>query len=93
MSTPTPMRPRMLQAALNGARRREEHPALPTSSPELADAAAQSVAAGAVAIHVHVRDGRGAESLDPQDVARALGALRAAVPGVPVAKFWALRTS
>ena len=84
MSTPAAMRPRILQAALNGARRREEHPALPTSSPELADAAAQSVAAGAVAVHVHVRDGRGTESLAPEDVARALGALRAAVPGVPV---------
>jgi uncharacterized protein (DUF849 family) len=84
MSPPTAMRPRILQAALNGARRCEEHPALPTSSPELADAAVQCVAAGAVAIHVHVRDGRGSESLAPDDVARALGALRAAIPGVPV---------
>ena len=84
MSTPAALRPRILQAALNGARRREEHPSLPTSTPELADAAAQSVAAGAAAIHVHVRDARGAESLAPEDVARALGALRAAIPGIPV---------
>jgi uncharacterized protein (DUF849 family) len=68
---------------LNGARRRDDHPAIPTSSVELADAAARSVAAGAVAIHVHVRDVRGVESVAPDDVARAVVALRAAVPGIP----------
>jgi len=84
MSAPTTARPRLLQAALNGARRREDHPALPTSSLDLADAAAQSVAAGAAAIHVHVRDTRGVESVAPDDVARAVTALRVAVPGIPV---------
>jgi uncharacterized protein (DUF849 family) len=74
----------LLQAALNGSRRREEHPAVPTSSPELADAAAQAVAAGAGAIHIHVRDRQGAESVAPEDVARAVTALRAAAPGTPV---------
>jgi uncharacterized protein (DUF849 family) len=82
--TPHPTaRPRLLQAALNGARRREDHPALPTTSPELAAAASLSVAAGAVAIHVHVRDSRGLESVAPHDVARAVAALRGAVPGIP----------
>ncbi len=74
----------LLQAALNGARRREEHPSLPVTSAELADAAAKSVAAGAVSIHLHVRDTRGMESLAPEDVARALSALRTAIPGIPV---------
>jgi uncharacterized protein (DUF849 family) len=74
----------LLQVALNGSRRREEHPAVPTSSPELADAAAQAVAAGAGAIHVHVRDRQGAESVAAEDVARAVTALRAAAPGTPV---------
>jgi uncharacterized protein (DUF849 family) len=69
---------------LNGARRREDHPGLPTTSRELANAAAQSVAAGAAAIHVHVRDMAGAETLAPDDVTRALTALRAAIPGIPV---------
>jgi uncharacterized protein (DUF849 family) len=77
-------RPALLQAALNGARRREEHPSLPVTSSELADSAATSVAAGAVSIHLHARDTRGAESLAPDDVARAVIALRAAVPGIPV---------
>lgn len=75
---------RALQAALNGARRREEHPALPVTSPELADAAAQAVAAGAVSIHFHVRDTRGVESLAAEDVARALSAMRATIPGIPI---------
>jgi uncharacterized protein (DUF849 family) len=81
--SPTGGRP-LLQAALNGARRREEHPALPLTSLELADAAAQSVAAGATAIHVHVRDTRSTESLAGEDVARALAALRGAVAGTPI---------
>jgi uncharacterized protein (DUF849 family) len=84
MSTPGTRRPRLLQAALNGARRREDHPALPTTAAELADAAARSVAAGAVAIHVHARDERGIESVAPPDVARVVAALRTAVPGIPV---------
>jgi uncharacterized protein (DUF849 family) len=75
---------KLLQAALNGARRREEHPALPFTSLELADAAAQAVAAGATAIHVHVRNTRGAESLAGDDVARALAALRGAVARTPI---------
>lgn len=83
MTPPPTARLRLLQAALNGARRREDHPALPTTSPELAAAASQSVAAGAMAIHVHVRDARGLESVAPNDVARAVAALRGAVPGIP----------
>ena len=74
----------LLQAALNGARRRDEHPALPVTSLELAEAAAQAVAVGAMAIHVHVRDTRGMESLAGEDVARALGALRTTIPGIPL---------
>lgn len=83
MSTHAPS-PRLLQAALNGQRRREDHAAIPTTPAEVGDAAAQCVAAGAGAIHIHVRDAVGRESLAPHDVARCLAALRAAVPGTPV---------
>jgi len=76
--------PALLQAALNGARRRDDHPAIPWSSVDLARSAAEAVAAGAAAIHVHVRDGHGAESLDAPDVARTVSALRAAVPTTPI---------
>ncbi|HSD30278.1 MAG TPA: 3-keto-5-aminohexanoate cleavage protein [Gemmatimonadales bacterium] len=84
MSQDAKPRTRLLQAALNGGRRKEDHPAVPTTAPEVADAAAQCVQAGARAIHVHVRDARGLESVAPDDVARCVAALRAAIPGTPV---------
>jgi uncharacterized protein (DUF849 family) len=74
----------LLQAALNGARRREEHPSLPVTSPELADSAARAVEAGSDSIHFHVRDTRGLESLAAVDVGRALTAMRAAIPATPI---------
>ncbi len=70
--------------ALNGSRRRDEHPALPVTSWELATAAAQAVAAGAGAVHFHVRDSLGGESIAAADVSRAVMALRPAVPGIPI---------
>jgi uncharacterized protein (DUF849 family) len=77
-------RPALLQAALNGARRRDDHPTIPWTPEDLAHSAAEAIAAGAAAIHVHVRDARGGESLEPRDVARTVGALRIAVAHVPV---------
>jgi uncharacterized protein (DUF849 family) len=77
-------RTRLLQAALNGGRRKEDHPGVPTTGPEMADAAAQCVEAGARAIHVHVRDVRGLESVASDDVARCVTALRAGIPRTPL---------
>jgi uncharacterized protein (DUF849 family) len=71
----------LLQACLNGARAAREHPALPVSPAALARDAAACVAAGAGSVHVHPRDGDGAESLAPGAVAAAIEAIRAAVPG------------
>jgi len=76
--------PRLLEAALNGGRARAEHPAIPVTPEELAAAAAESVAAGAGAIHFHVRGPDERESLAAGDVASAVKAIRAAVPGIPV---------
>lgn len=73
-----------LKACLNGNRAPSEHPRLPLSPEALAVSARDAVAAGADALHVHPRDARGHESLEPGDVATALLALRAALPGVPV---------
>lgn len=56
---------------------------MPASSAELAVAAAQVVAAGAGALHVHARDRSGAESVAADDVARAVTALGEAAPGIP----------
>jgi uncharacterized protein (DUF849 family) len=74
----------LIQAALNGGRTRTEHPAIPITPAELAASAKESAAAGAEAIHFHVRAPDGHESLDSEDVARALNTVRAAVPGTPV---------
>jgi uncharacterized protein (DUF849 family) len=67
----------VLQACLNGDR---DDPGVPRTPEELARDAAECVAAGAASIHVHARDGDGAESLEPADVAAAVHALRLAVP-------------
>jgi uncharacterized protein (DUF849 family) len=58
----------MIQAALNGARPRAEHPALPCTPEELALDAKACVAVGAGAIHMHPRDAAGNETLDPMTV-------------------------
>jgi uncharacterized protein (DUF849 family) len=73
----------LIEAALNGGRNRSQHPAIPQSSDELAQAARESVAAGAGAIHFHVRGPDGRESLAPPDVAAAVRAVRGAIPGTP----------
>jgi uncharacterized protein (DUF849 family) len=79
----TPRHEAVIKAALNGGRTREEHPGVPITPSELAEAAKESVAAGAGAIHFHVRGRDSKETLEPDDVAAALAAVRAAIPGTP----------
>lgn len=74
----------MLQAALNGARSRSDAPGVPFTPAELAADALAARKAGAEMLHIHPRDRFGRESLHPRDVARALEAVRAAVPRLPV---------
>jgi uncharacterized protein (DUF849 family) len=73
-----------LKAAINGASAAGSHPALPVTPEEMAAAARSARAAGADAIHLHVRDAGGEESLAGDDVATVLTAVRAACPGVPI---------
>jgi uncharacterized protein (DUF849 family) len=73
----------LIEVALNGGRTRAEHPHVPCSPSEMAAAAKEAVTAGAGAAHFHVRAADGRESLDADDVARAVSAVRAAIPGVP----------
>jgi uncharacterized protein (DUF849 family) len=73
----------LIEVSLNGGRTRAEHPNVPCSPQELAAAAKDSVAAGAGAAHFHVRAADGRETVDADDVARAVSAVRAAIPGVP----------
>ena len=79
------MAPRLLvQACLNGSRTDAEHPAVPRTPEEIAEAARTSVAAGAGVLHVHAFGDDGAETLAPEPCAAVLRAIRAACPGVPV---------
>jgi uncharacterized protein (DUF849 family) len=77
-------RPIMVQCPLDGGRKAEEHPALPTTPAELAAGAAAAAEAGASSFHVHPRTPGGAESLQPEDVTASVVAVREACPGIPV---------
>ena len=72
----------MLKVCVNGGRGR--HDRAPTTPDEVAASAAEAVAAGAEAVHVHPRDGRGAQTLDAGHVLTTLAAVRAAAPGILV---------
>jgi len=78
------MQVRQMQVCLNGKRSRAEHPAVPVTAAELAASAAEAVAAGAEAIHMHPRGADGAESLRAADIGAAVAAVRRACPGTPV---------
>jgi uncharacterized protein (DUF849 family) len=66
----------LVEAALNGGRSAADHAAVPLSPAQLGAAAAESAAAGAGAVHFHVRAPDGRESLAPADVARAVTEVR-----------------
>jgi uncharacterized protein (DUF849 family) len=74
----------MLEACLNGARTREEHPAVPQSPSELAADALAVRRAGASAVHVHPRDAGGTQTLRRTECDAAVAAVRKAAPGLPI---------
>ena len=74
----------LLKACLNGARLPAEHPALPVTAAALARDAVAVRAAGADAVHVHVKDADGRDTLEGAALADVLSAVRAAAPGLPV---------
>lgn len=73
-----------LKACLNGDRSRADHPAVPVTPEELAAAAYDAAAAGAVAVHFHPRGPDGKESLAWSDVRPAVVAVRDRCPGLPL---------
>ena len=75
--------PMLVKACLNGGRMPQDTPYVPISAEETAAAAKDAVAAGAGAVHIHVRARNGRQSIEPSDVARILTAVRTAVPGIP----------
>jgi uncharacterized protein (DUF849 family) len=74
----------LLEVALNGARSSAEHPAIPRTPGELADATRAAVEAGVEIVHLHPYDELGNESLAAGPCSAALQAVRAACPGVPI---------
>ncbi len=69
--------PVAIAVAPNGARKsRSDHARLPITPAELADCAADCLAAGAAMIHLHVRDGAGRHSLEAADYRAAIDAIR-----------------
>ncbi|WP_432574929.1 3-keto-5-aminohexanoate cleavage protein [Kineococcus sp. SYSU DK005] len=69
---------------MNGARRPGEHPALPVTPGELAREVAAVAAAGAEAVHLHVKDAAGVDTLEAAALAEVLVAVRQVAPAVPV---------
>jgi len=68
-----------LMVAPNGARKsKADHQGIPLTPAELADTARACAAAGATAIHVHVRDAGGRHTLDAGAYRPAIGAIGAA---------------
>ncbi|MGI9097245.1 MAG: 3-keto-5-aminohexanoate cleavage protein [Solirubrobacteraceae bacterium] len=74
----------LLQVALNGSRSASEHPHVPRTPDELAEAARASVAEGARVLHLHPYDSAGIQTLRAPPCEAALRAVRALCPGVPV---------
>src|SRR5437660_900070 len=73
-----------VQACLNGARSRADHPAVPLTAAELAADALAAHRAGAVAVHFHPRGSDGAATLAARACDAAVAAVRRAAPGLPV---------
>jgi uncharacterized protein (DUF849 family) len=74
----------MLQVALNGNRTKREHPLVPVQIHEIAEEAVQACRAGADAIHFHVRDAAGRETVESSFVQEQLTFLREKLPGIPM---------
>lgn len=70
----------ILAVAPNGARKtKADHPALPMTPDEIAHCAAACAEAGAAMIHLHVRDAKGAHTLDADAYRAAIAAIRGAI--------------
>ena len=73
-----------IQACLNGTRTLDEHPKVPLKVADIAADAKRVSEVGATALHVHVRDENGQESIAPEVVARNVTAIREACPELEI---------
>jgi uncharacterized protein (DUF849 family) len=74
----------VLQAALNGSRPADAHPALPTLARHLARDARAVARLGVTSVHVHPRDDSGAESIEPAVVGDVVSLIRQEAPGIEI---------
>jgi uncharacterized protein (DUF849 family) len=74
----------VLQACLNGARPADAHPAFPITSYYLARDARAVYRHGVKSVHIHPRDPKGLETLDPLHVGDAVAAIHREVRGMEV---------
>ena len=74
----------LLKCCVNGPRLVAEHPALPVTAEQIAQAAVDAQAAGAGAVHLHAKLPDGQDTLEASRVGEAVLAVRAACPGLPV---------
>ena len=74
----------VLKACVNGPRTPDEHGRVPVSADQIAADVVRVVAAGADAVHLHVKDDTGVDTLQGAALADVLRAVRAAAPGTPV---------
>ncbi|MEN3220168.1 3-keto-5-aminohexanoate cleavage protein [Mycolicibacterium porcinum] len=88
-----PGNPTYLKACVNGARTPDQHPDLPVTPEQLADAAVAAHRAGAQAVHLHPKAADGTDSLAASVVDSAVAAVHHNVPGLPLGVttgYWAL---
>lgn len=74
----------LIKAAVNGGRSRDEHPAIPLTVREIAEAAAAAVRAGATVVHAHARTPEGAQTIAPEHIAAMVGAVREIDPAIVI---------
>lgn len=74
----------LIKACLNGGRTQGEHPSVPVTAEEIAADARRVAEAGAGAVHVHPRDVRGKETLDPAPCGDAVASIRGLAPDLPI---------
>jgi uncharacterized protein (DUF849 family) len=74
----------LIKAALNGSRQAGEHARIPIASEALVEAGLAAVRVGAGAVHVHVRDADGHETLAAEALVRVLSRWRERCPEIPI---------
>jgi uncharacterized protein (DUF849 family) len=74
----------VLQAALNGSRPEDAHPALPVQARHLARDARAVARLGVASVHVHPRGPDTLETLEPVHVGDAVAAIRTEVPSMEI---------